>query len=59
MYQVAQTGTKLALPTKGLFNEVGAQNIRQLAQIGTKLGLPACCLLQVFADKVVAGVIQW
>lgn len=32
MYQVTQTGTKLALSTKGLFNEVGAQNIRQLAQ---------------------------
>jgi len=32
MYQVAQTGTKLSLPTKGLFNKVGAQNIRQLAQ---------------------------
>ncbi len=29
MYQVVQ---KLALPTKGLFNEVGVQNIRQLAQ---------------------------
>ncbi len=34
MYQVTQTGTKLALSTKGLFNEVGAQNIRQLAQNG-------------------------
>ncbi len=32
MYQVTQTGTKLALSTKGLFNEVGAKNIRQLAQ---------------------------
>jgi len=47
MYQVAQTGTKLALLTKVLFNEAGAQNIRQLAQNWDCRQVACCKSLQM------------
>jgi len=47
MYQVTQTGTKLALSTKSLFNEVGAQNIRQLAQNWGRRQVACCKSLEI------------